>query len=102
MVGDRPGGLDVLTLSQTSRLSFGFAPKARGVAQGLIPKCGGLIRARPRCQRIIGQRHFFRYWFVNAWLVGIRAPTQLVWVEPVILHYCGGARAGPLFSPPAA
>jgi len=29
---------------------------------------------------------FFRYCFVNAWLVGIEAPTQLVWVEPVILH----------------
>jgi len=29
---------------------------------------------------------FFRVWFVNAWFVGSGAPTQLVWVAPVILH----------------
>ena len=28
----------------------------------------------------------FFYWFINALLVGIGAPTQLVWVEPVIPH----------------
>jgi len=33
---------------------------------GLIPKCGGLIRARPRCRGLIGQRHFFRDWCVTA------------------------------------
>ncbi len=66
---------------------------------------------------------FLRFWFVNAWIVGIRphpaglggasdsalqqrpqrahlpAPTQLVWVEPVILHY-SSVRNAPIFRPP--
>jgi len=73
---------------------------AREIVPGLIPKCGGLIRARARCRRIIGQRHFFRSWFVNAWLVGIRPPPSgLVWVEPVILHY-GGVHNRRVLRPP--
>ena len=46
---------------------------------------------------MIGQRHFFRDWFVNAWLVGIGAPTQLVWVEPVVLR--SSAFGGPPLLP---
>jgi len=60
---------DSLTLARIS-------PDQCSFSSGLIPKCGGLIRARPRCRRIIGQRRFFRYWLVNAWVVGIRPPPS--------------------------